>query len=115
MAQDGGRCEGSFEGLECCSGWGVESEDSILFEESSEGDNDARIPLDEAAVEIGEAEEGLEVSDCPWLRPGEDSVDFGGCHGDAVCRDDESEEFGRGLGEFALFCLGVEVVGDEVA
>ena len=100
--------------MECHAGRGIENEYRVLLEEASEREDDAGVAFDEAAIEVGEAEEGLEVSDRLRLRPGEDGVDFGGCHGDAIGRYDEPEEFGRGLGEFALLCLGIETVGGEV-
>ena len=96
------------------SAWNaIENEYRVLLEEASEREDDAGVAFDEAAVEVGEAEEGLEVSDRLRLWPGEDGVDLGGCHGYAVVGDDESEELGRGFGELAFLRLGIESIGDE--
>ena len=101
--------------MECHAGRGIENKYRVLLEEASEREDDAGVAFNEAAIEVGEAEEGLEVSDRLRLRPGEDGIDLGGCHGYAVVGDDESEELGRGFGELALLCLGIESIGDDAA
>jgi hypothetical protein len=69
MAQNRSRCKRGLEGLECRAGRNVESEYCALPEKAGEREDNAGVALDEATVEVGETEEGLEVSDRPWLWP----------------------------------------------
>ena len=43
---------------------------------AGERDHDVQVALDEPAVEIGKAKEGLNVLDFPWFRPIKNCLDF---------------------------------------
>ena len=51
-----------------------------LLAEIREGVGDVRIIIDEAAVKIGETEEGLDISDVAGCQPGLDCGHFGWVH-----------------------------------
>ena len=50
--------------------------ENSFMDEVGERDHNVRVALDEPAVEVGEAKEGLNVLDLPWLRPIENCLDF---------------------------------------
>ncbi len=64
----------------------------------------------EPPVEVGESQEALDVSDARRDRPGKDGGDLGGVHLDASRGDHESQEFDRGMVEYALLEFGIQPV-----
>lgn len=71
MTKDVGSLEGGLdqvEGIFCCL---VPFEGGIFLEQLRHGQNDTGVTFDEASVEIGEAEELLDVSDFGRGWPGE--------------------------------------------
>src|SRR6516165_8189134 len=109
-----GRCgEGGLQLAESLAGRVVEDEAVALLEESRERRDDVGVALDEAAVEVGEAEENLEVVHRGRLWPIENGRDFLGIHLDAGGRDDVAEILDLVLMERALLWFGEEAVGAE--
>ena len=47
--------------------------------------------MNEPSIEVGEAQEGLDVADFPWFRPILNAIYFGGVHREAVGREDETK------------------------
>jgi hypothetical protein len=47
--------------------------------------------VNEPSIEVGEAQEGLDVADFPWFRPILNAIYFGGVHREAVGRKDETK------------------------
>jgi hypothetical protein len=83
---------------------------NILLCESKEGVCNLGVVLDEATVEVAEAEEGLEFFNCLWLGPFGDTGDFGGIHCNRSFRNDDTEVFNGGLVEGAFLGFEEEVV-----
>jgi hypothetical protein len=71
--------------------------------------------MNEPAVEIGEAKEGLNVLDFPRFGPIEDSLDFVTGHGEPGGREDVSEVLDGLRVPFALLRLEVKSVRAEAA
>ena len=71
---------------------GEVSRNSFLGE-VGERDHNVQVTLDEPAVEIGEAKEGLNVLDFPWLGPIENCLDFVAGHRKPGWGVDVSEVF----------------------
>ena len=110
MVKDGRGSESLLESLESTHAvWG-EIPRSGLLGQSSERDRDLRVIVDKSTIEIGEAEEGLDVSNIPRLGPREDRLDLLGVHADAVGADDIAEIFDAGRVELAFLGLAIEVV-----
>ena len=66
-------------------------------------------------VEIGKAEEGLNVLDFLWYWPILDNLDFVRGHGEAFGRQHVSEVFTRSDVELAFVCTGKKSVSAESA
>jgi hypothetical protein len=69
-----------FEEVEGVTGLFGKVEGDAFVREAGKRDDDVGIVVDESMVEIGEAEEGLDVFDFPWLRPVTDGLDLVGSH-----------------------------------
>ena len=57
--------------------------------------HDVGIVGDEAAVEVSETQEGLNVLDFLWFRPILDCLDFSGRHLQTICGEDKTEVLDR--------------------
>ena len=60
----------------------------VLLGEASERNADIGIAVDEATIEVGKAEEGLDVLDITRDGPVEDPLDLLGVHANAILADD---------------------------
>ena len=68
---------------------------NTLASEAGKRDHDVGIVGDEAAVEVSETQEGLNVLDFLWFRPILDSLDFSGRHLQTICGEDKAEVLDR--------------------
>jgi len=69
-------------------------------------DNDIGVVENEASVEVGEAEEGLNVPHFPWLGPFLYGLDLSLVHGESLGRENVSEVLNSFRMEFALVSAG---------
>jgi hypothetical protein len=76
----------------------------------SEGSGDFRVAVDEPAVEIGEAEEGLNVFDFLWFQPIKNGLHFVFSHVESVGGKNVSEVFHTVPVEFAFPSVGVQAM-----
>jgi hypothetical protein len=76
----------------------------------SEGSGDFRVAIDEPAVEVGKAKEGLNVFDFPRFRPIEDGLHFVFGHAESVGGENVSEVFHTVPVEFAFPSIGVQAM-----
>ena len=113
VAERGGRGEGAFQALKGGHAGGGEFEGDVFAEEVGERRDDARVAVHKAPVEVGEAEEGLELAHTGRRRPLEDSLDLLGRHGDTIGPYEVAQEVHRGLTELALLSFDVEVILNE--
>jgi hypothetical protein len=81
----------------------------------SEGSGDLGVAVDELAVEVGEAKEGLNVFDFPWFQPIEDGLHFVFSHVESVGGKKVSEVFHTVPVEFAFPGIGVQAMLPESA
>jgi len=90
--------------------WGTEkywAQDGVgRQDETGEQDNDIRVVEYEALVEVGEAKEGLNVPNFPWLRPILYGLDLRLVYGGSLGRENVSEVFNSFRMEFALVSAG---------
>ncbi|KIK79549.1 hypothetical protein PAXRUDRAFT_161063, partial [Paxillus rubicundulus Ve08.2h10] len=91
MSQNRSRGEGIFQALESGAAFFGEVPQSVFLSEVGEWNNNVRIIIDEAAVEVGKTKEGLDV------------FDFVSRHSQATRREEVSEIFDRGGVEFTFF------------
>ena len=82
----------------------------ILVSEPSEWDNDARVVKDEAMVEVGKAEEGLDVLYLTRLRPISDGLNLVGGHGQAIGGQLITKVFDGGGMELTFLQFGIEAM-----
>ena len=83
--------------------------------EAGERDHNVRVALDEPAVEIGEAKEGLNVLDFAWFGPIENCLDFVMGHREPGRGKDISEVFDGLQMPFAFLWLEVKSVCTETS
>ncbi|KIK92060.1 hypothetical protein PAXRUDRAFT_148141, partial [Paxillus rubicundulus Ve08.2h10] len=107
MSQNGSGGEGVFQTLESRVAFIGEVPQSIFPGEVSEWNNNAGIIENEAAVEVGKTEEGLDVSDFPRFRPISDSFDFVSGHCQATRGEEVFKVFNRGGVEFTFLRFGI--------
>jgi hypothetical protein len=112
MTQERAEFEEVLEMLEGGGSLVIDCEHRILLEKAGEGKDYARVSRNESPIEVGEAEELLELFDRARKRPFGDGSHLGGRHADAIRRDDEAKEFGLGCVELALFGFDVKAVAD---
>ena len=74
---------------------------------------DFRISMNEVTVEVGEAEERLNILDFPWYRPILDDLNFVQGHGEAFGRWHVSKVFAGSDMEFAFVCTGKKSISAE--
>ena len=86
-----------------------------LTGETGKRDHNVRIALNEPAVEIGEAKEGLNILDFPWLKPIEDGFDFVAHHREPRQGKDISKVFDGLQVPFTFLWLEVKAVGMETS
>src|SRR5882724_8826667 len=110
MCQDGGLCEGCFEGFKCLGVVGAPDERCILSGEANQGDDDVREPLNESTIKVGETQECLDCFEVSWGRPDTDRISLGHVHGDATGSDHEAQELYLLCVEQALLGFQVQVV-----
>jgi hypothetical protein len=79
------------------------------------GTGDVGVGGYESTVEVGEAEEGLNVLDFPWRRPVADDLNLRVVHSEAVRAYYESQEVRSVDAEGALLDFGEEVVFAEAS
>src|SRR5882724_11458928 len=84
-----------------------------LAGKTCERDCDFGISIDEMTVEIGKAEEGLDVLDFSWYWPILDNLDIVRGHGEAFGRQHVSEVFTRSDVELAFVCTGKKSISTE--
>jgi hypothetical protein len=72
--------ESIFEEVEGVTGLFGEVKGDAFVHEAGKWNDDVGIVVDESTVEVGEAEEGLDVFDLPWLGPVTDGLDLVGSH-----------------------------------
>lgn len=95
-----------------CKGVVGEDERSreIVVGTSMEGKTDGGVMGDEASVEVGETEPGLDLFDGFRNWPGCDRLKFLRIHANAVLANDEAKIFDLGPVKFAFFDVSDEVV-----
>src|SRR5438128_11510164 len=76
MGKDGSCREGLFEGVERTPTLLGKVPRGVLSGEPSEGDHDVGVIVNETTIEVGEAQEGLDVLYPSGLRPVADGLDF---------------------------------------
>jgi hypothetical protein len=79
----------------------------------SEGSGYFGVAVDEPAVEVGKAKEGLNVFDFPWFWPIEDGLHFVFSHLESVRGKDVSEVFHTVPVEFAFPSVGIQAMLPE--
>ncbi|KDQ31746.1 hypothetical protein PLEOSDRAFT_1028736, partial [Pleurotus ostreatus PC15] len=110
MRKHGGRGERSFErveGVACCL---IPIPGQSFARATGQRDHNIRVVPDEAAVEIGKAEEGLYVANLPRFRPVLDRLDFRIIHGKTLRGENVAEIFHSVRVEFAFVGARVEFV-----
>ncbi|KIK78856.1 hypothetical protein PAXRUDRAFT_162881, partial [Paxillus rubicundulus Ve08.2h10] len=107
MSQNRSGGEGIFQTPESRAAFVREVPRSIFPSEASEQNNNVGIIENEVAVEVGETEEGLDVSDFPRFWPISDSFDFVGGHHQAARGEEVSEIFNGGGVEFTFLRFGI--------
>src|SRR6202522_263747 len=68
---------------------------NTLASEVGKRNHDVGIVGNEAAVEVSETQERLNVLDFLWFRPILDSLDFSGRHPQTICGEDKAEVLDR--------------------
>jgi len=77
MHEDQSLGKSLLEGVECGVGLGIPVPRRIFAGEASEGYNNVRVVENEMSVEVGKAEEGLNLLEILQSWPLENSIDFG--------------------------------------
>ena len=90
MRQNWGGGERFLEVLECGVALVGEAPDSAFPSKTSERNNDLRVIVDESAMKVCEAQEGLYIMDFPWFRPILNAIHFGWVHREAIRRQYKS-------------------------
>src|SRR5882724_6120288 len=80
MCQNGGLCEGCFEGFKRLGVVGAPDEWGVLVGEMNQRYDDVREPHNESAIKVGETQEGLDCLEVSWGRPDADHVGLGSVH-----------------------------------
>src|SRR5882724_1311388 len=110
MRQDGGLCEGRFEGFKCLGVVGAPDEQDILSGKANKGDDDVGEPLNESTIKVGETQECLDCFEVIQGQPDTDCIGLGGVHRDASGSNHKAQELNLLRVEQALFGFGVQVV-----
>src|SRR5882724_4040916 len=110
MCQDGGLCEGRFEGFKRLGVVGAPDEQGILLGEANQGDDDVGEPLNELTIKVGETQECLDCFEVSRGRPDTDRIGLGGVHRDASGSNHKAQELNLLHVEQALFGFGVQVI-----
>ena len=80
----------------------IETRTLVLAEERGHGCHDAGITVNETTVEVGKADEYLNILNAGWCRPRGNGGDAVWVHRNAVRRNNEAEEGDGGGVEFAF-------------
>ena len=100
--EDGFCEEEAFEGIKGGLAGGRPIPGEVFLGEVEKRASDIRIVGDEPAVEIGKAEERVNIFYFSWCRPVCDAVEFDGVHGQLAGFHDHSKVFHLIGGEFAF-------------
>ncbi|KIN99131.1 hypothetical protein M404DRAFT_155989, partial [Pisolithus tinctorius Marx 270] len=87
---------------------------STLSHEASEWNNDVGVVINELSVEVCKAEEGLDVSHLPWLRPVADCLNLLGGHGETGGRENIAKVLNGVRVKLALLWLGIKTMLSKV-
>jgi hypothetical protein len=107
MGEEWCMCEFFLEFVEGCTAFAIEVPRGILSHQTSEGSGDFGVAVDELAVEVGKAKEGLNVFDFLQFWPIEDCLHFVFSHVESVGGKDVSEVFHTVPVEFAFPSVGI--------
>ncbi|KIN96039.1 hypothetical protein M404DRAFT_164331 [Pisolithus tinctorius Marx 270] len=88
---------------------------STLSHEASEWNDDVRVVINESSVEICKAEERLDVSHLPWLRPVMDCLNLLSRHGETRWRKNITEVLDGVRVKLALLRLGIKAMLSKAA
>ncbi|KIO01228.1 hypothetical protein M404DRAFT_150889, partial [Pisolithus tinctorius Marx 270] len=88
---------------------------STLLHEASEQNDNVRVVINESSVEVCEAEERLDVSHLPWLRPVTDCLNLLSGHGETGGRKNITEVLDRVGVKLTLLWLGIKTMLSKVA
>jgi hypothetical protein len=110
VRRDGSGGEGSLEFLEGCTTLVRELLRSSLSSKTSEWQDNSRVIMNKLAVEVREAQEGLDIVDFSGFRPVLNHGNFGWVHGQAFRREDEAKVFHRVCVELTFVHACVESV-----
>src|SRR5882724_4310623 len=110
MRQDGGLCEGRFEGFKRLGVVGAPDERGILSGEANQGDDDVGEPLNELTIKVGKTQECLDCFEVSRGWPDTDHIGLGGVHRDASGSNHKAQELNLLCVKQALFGFGVQVV-----
>ena len=108
MVEDGSRSEGLLEGAEGCIRLAGPDELDPFASEGGEGGGEKGVVEDELAVEVGEAQEGLDLLHRLGGRPLQDSGNFCWVHANASLRAHLSHKGHTVFVEFAFLNLGIK-------
>src|SRR5882724_2791774 len=110
MCQDGGLCEGCFEGFKHLGVVGAPDEQGILSGKANQGDDDVGEPLNELTIKVGKTQECLDCFEVSRGQPDTDCIGLCGVHRDASGSNHKAQELNLLRVEQALFGFGVQVV-----
>lgn len=113
MCKNGSCGERFLERVERSAAGGVEIPRCIFASESGEGYCDVRVVLDEATIEVGKAEEGLDVLDFSGFWPIKYSLDLVFGHREAGGRHDVTKVLDGVFVPFAFIGSGVQTMFSE--
>ena len=113
VVKDGGGSEGLLQGVERLPAVIGEVPRDVLPSKAGKRKDDFGVMGNEASIEVGESEEGLDILDFPGLRPVEDGLDLRLRHSESVSGEDVAEVLHGVRVEFALVRAGVELVLPE--
>ena len=107
MTQDGRRGEQRLEFIKCGLGFGRPYEPLAFAKQVSDREHDTGVSVNEAAVEVCETEEYLDVEDRLGDWPFGDGADAFWVHGDAFGGDNKSKEADFLHVKLAFFDFGI--------
>src|SRR5882724_10439386 len=114
MHQNGGLCEGCFEGFKCLGVVGAPDEWGVLAGETNQGYDDVGEPHNESAIKVGKTQEGLDCLEVSRGRPDTDHVGLGSVHRDASGGNHKTQELNLLHVEQALLGFEVQVVSAKM-
>lgn len=110
MSENRGRNKGIFQEIKRINTFLVEDERGIFTGKASQGNSDIRVSRYKPTIEIGEAEERLNIPNTLRLRPILNRLDFLLIHRETLGRNYVAEVLDRRRVELALFGFAIKLV-----